>query len=76
MYLKLTEFFVLHKLIIGNILVAVEMEHYLRWKQHRRVRWATLKLDMAKAYDMIEWKYIEGILKGLSFAEAGIKLIM
>ena len=35
-----------------------------------------LKLDMSKAYDRVEWGFIEAILRGLGFAKRRTKLIM
>ena len=35
-----------------------------------------VKLDMSKAYDRLEWVFIEAVLRGLGFAEEWIKLIM
>lgn len=37
---------------------------------------AALKLDMSKAYDRIEWKLLEGMLKAMRFNEKWMKLIM
>ncbi len=35
-----------------------------------------IKLDMSKAYDRVEWVFVEEIMCRLGFAEAWIKLIM
>lgn len=36
----------------------------------------TLKLDMFKAYDRIEWSFLEAIIKKLGFGGRWISLIM
>ncbi|XP_031126982.1 uncharacterized protein LOC116029213 [Ipomoea triloba] len=68
--------FIPGRLISDNILVAVEVGHYLRRKQHGRVGWAALKLDMAKAYDRMEWAFLKGMMLRLGFPQAWVNLVM
>ena len=35
-----------------------------------------LKLDMSKAYDRVEWVFLEGIMRNLGFNERWISLTM
>ncbi|XP_019171069.1 PREDICTED: uncharacterized protein LOC109166631 [Ipomoea nil] len=64
------------KLITDNILIAAEVGYYLNRKQCAVVGWGALKLDMAKAYDRMEWPFLQGMLVALGFNETWIKLIM
>lgn len=57
--------FVSHRLISDNVLVAYECTHYLKRKKGNGA--CAIKLDMAKAYDRVEWNYLRGILLHLGF---------
>ena len=63
--------FVLGKLITNNALIAFEIFHYIRKKKIGNVSVAGLKLDMAKAYDRIEWAFLERVLRCMGFLTIG-----
>ncbi|XP_031090853.1 uncharacterized protein LOC115995843 [Ipomoea triloba] len=64
------------RLITDNILVAAEVGHYLNRKQTGLAGWGALKLDMAKAYDRMEWPFLERMLRALGFNDKWVELIM
>ncbi|XP_019149860.1 PREDICTED: uncharacterized protein LOC109146662 [Ipomoea nil] len=55
--------FIPGRLITDNILVASEIGHYLNRKQCGLMGWEALKLDMAKAYDRMEWSFMRRMLE-------------
>ncbi|XP_019161424.1 PREDICTED: uncharacterized protein LOC109158061 [Ipomoea nil] len=53
-----------------------EVGHYLNRKQCGVAGWGALKLDMAKAYDRMEWTFLKQMLTALGFSGRWIELIM
>ncbi|KAL0382982.1 UNVERIFIED_CONTAM: hypothetical protein Scaly_0585500 [Sesamum calycinum] len=68
--------FVLGKLITDNVLVAYEINHYLAHKYGGSVGHAVLKLDLSKAYDRVEWTFLERVLAKLGFHPHFISLVL
>ena len=68
--------FVPRRLITDNFLVAFESYHAIKRKTSGKYGTCAVKLDMHKAYDRVEWTFLEAILLQLGFMEHWVALIM
>ena len=51
------------------------MAHYLKWSRQGKNGVMALKIVMAKAYDRIEWKFLEDVMLKLEFHDVGVSLL-
>lgn len=50
--------------------------HQICNNKKNKVGFGALKLDMGKAYDQVEWKFLEAIMINLGFARDFVELII
>ena len=61
---------------IRVVLVAYECFHYLRKKKSGIKGYMALKLDMSKAYDRVEWVFLQKMMEKMKFPDSFTDLIM
>ncbi|KAL4298005.1 hypothetical protein GQ457_12G013580 [Hibiscus cannabinus] len=64
------------RLISDNILVAHELLHYLCSSKNGPNKGATLKLDMEKALDKVEWTFLRSVLLRMGFHSDWVDLLI
>ena len=68
--------FIADRLITDNVLVAYEIMHFLKHKKEGNASFMVAKLDMSKAFDRVEWAFIEKVMRKMRFNENWIMLVM
>ena len=64
------------RLITDNFLIAQEMFHALRTNPSCKGKFVEIKTDMSKAYDRVEWSFMEALLLKLGFEQQWVNRIM
>lgn len=68
--------FVPGHLISNNIIIAYEDLQSMSTRMRGKEKYMVIKLDMSKAYDRIEWEFLQAVLLKLDFNQRWIELIM
>jgi hypothetical protein len=64
------------RLISDNTLIAFETFHHLKHNTNKKKGYVGIKLDMAKAYDRLEWDFIHTTLTTMGFPNNLVQTIM
>lgn len=62
--------------ISDNYLIAHEVSHFINTRLKQKTGFFSLKTDMSKAYDRIEWDFLKGMLMAFGFPDKWVQLIM
>ncbi|CAN0866808.1 Transposon TX1 uncharacterized 149 kDa protein [Linum grandiflorum] len=68
--------FVAGRSIIDNVMVAFETIHSMRRRRTGKWGKVAVKIDISKAYDRVEWRYLEAVLHKVGFTDKWIRWMM
>ncbi|GAU33827.1 hypothetical protein TSUD_221650 [Trifolium subterraneum] len=68
--------FVEGRSILDNALIATEVIHALKRKTQGRRRELTLKIDISKTYDKVDWGFLRGVMTKMGFTDVWIRWVM
>jgi hypothetical protein len=63
-------------LITDNALIAFESIHAIKMGPATRRKFCAYKLHMSKAYDRVDWRFLEGLLEKLGFHSQWVQWVM
>ena len=61
---------------MDNVVIAFESMHSVTHCNNGKKGWMSLKLDMSKAYDRVEWSFLQATMKQMGFGSRWIRLVM
>ncbi|KAH9697393.1 reverse transcriptase domain-containing protein [Citrus sinensis] len=68
--------FIPGRAITDNVIISAEIMHFLKRKRQGKNGVAALKIDMSKAYDRIEWSFLQAMMLKLGFDTRWVELTM
>ncbi|CAA7051877.1 unnamed protein product [Microthlaspi erraticum] len=68
--------FIPGRMITDNVIVAHEMYYALKSRKRQAKSYMALKTDITKAYDRLEWRFLEETMRHMGFCQQWISWIM
>ena len=68
--------FILGRLVNDNVMIAHEMMHSLKARKRVSQSYMAMMTDVSKAYDRVEWHFLETTMRLFGFSEHWISWIM
>jgi hypothetical protein len=68
--------FISGRLITDNIITAYETMHTMQTRMWSKTVYMGIKLDMSKAFDRVEWSFLEAVMHKLGFDAVWVRLVM
>lgn len=68
--------FIKNRNICDKIILAQELNHLIRSRRNQRQGFASLKLNMSKAFDRIEYNFLERMIEKMGFHPHWIRNVM
>lgn len=68
--------FIPHRQMLDNVIITHEFFHCFGNKRNNKKGYMTLKQDMSKAYDKVEWNFLRVVIERMSFCDIWINYIM
>lgn len=63
-------------MIHDNILIAHELMHYLQSSRNNTNKVFVIKLEIIKAYDLVEWDFLERVMLQMGFPNSWVTKVM
>ncbi|KAL9676640.1 hypothetical protein QQ045_004856 [Rhodiola kirilowii] len=68
--------FIKGRIISDNFIIAHEVSNFFRSYKGSSGAYASIKLDMSKAYDRVEWGFLEALMRKMGFADKWVDRVM
>lgn len=68
--------FIPGRMITDNTIIAFQCFHKIQYSKNQRDNYCAYKLDLAKAYDRVDWRFLEGALLNLGFHERWVNWVI